>query len=56
MTVFADISRGYMLQILARRISTVVAADAITGDIRVIDRCGQPAGGRMTVVATIVSR
>ena len=52
MTVFADVARLHMCcRILARGVGTVVAAEAVARDVDVIEVRGQPAGGRMTVVA-----
>ena len=45
-----------MLQVLARRVIAVMAADAVAHYGRMVDGCRQPAGCRVTVVAAIAGR
>jgi hypothetical protein len=40
MAVLADIGRRYMIEIFANRIRAIVAAEATTRDIGMIDICG----------------
>ena len=56
MAVLANIRRLDMGRCLAGCFRAVVAIDAITGDIYVIEVRRQPAGGRVTVVAGIAAR
>jgi len=41
---------------LARRLNTVVTAEAITSDVDVIEIGGQPAIGRVTIVTVVAAR
>ena len=43
--VFADIRRGHVSYVLARGIGTVMAANAIAGNVVMTESCGYPADG-----------
>ena len=53
MTVLADIRGLNVSRCLSRRVRTVVAADAIVKDIRMIERGRKPAGCRVAILALI---
>lgn len=53
--VFADVAGLYMGLRLARRVGTVVAAEAISRDVDVIEIRRQPACCRMAVVAVVAA-
>jgi len=54
-TVLAQVRREYVLCALAGRIDTVVAAEAVARDVRVVEVGGNPGHRRMTII-TIVAR
>ena len=54
--VLARVGRVDVVQALACRIGTVVAADAVAGDIDVVEVCRAPPRGRMAVVAVVAAR
>jgi hypothetical protein len=56
MAILADIRRLDVRGTLAGRLDTVVATDAISGDADMVEIRGQPAGGRVAVVAIIAAR
>ena len=49
--ILADIRRLDVIEIFTRRVSAIVAAGAIARDIDVIEIGGQPASGRVAVIA-----
>ena len=55
MTVFANVARLHMRRAFACRVSAVVAAKAVAGDVDVIEVRRQPANRRMTVVAVVAA-
>jgi len=56
MAIFADVGRQNMRRILTGRLCAVVAADAVTKDVDVIEIGGYPGARNVTVVASIVAR
>jgi len=54
-TVLAHVGRLNVRRTFARGFRAVVAVDAVTGDVDVIEVSGQPAGGRVTVVASVAA-
>jgi len=55
MAILTDVTGPNMRRILAGRIGTVVAVNAVTGDAHMIEIGGQPADRRVTVVAIITA-
>ncbi len=51
--VFADICRLNVRWAFTGRIGAVVASDAVTRNVHVIEVCRQPASRRVTIVAVI---
>ncbi len=56
MAVLADVTGLNMSRILASRIHTIVAAEAIAGNVHVVEVGRQPARRRMAVVAIVAAR
>lgn len=56
MAVFTDIRRLNMPRVLAGRVGAVVAADAVSGDIDVVEICRQPGDRAVTVIAVVAAR
>ena len=54
--VLADISRQYVRRVLASRIGSVMAADAVVDDVDVIEVRRNPGIRRMAVVAVVAAR
>ncbi len=44
-----------MCRVLARCFDAVVTADAIAGDVQVIEISGQPAGGRVAIITIVAA-
>ena len=55
MAIFADVACLNVCEILARRGAAIVAANAVIHKIRMVEVRGQPANGRVTVVAIITA-
>lgn len=55
MAVFTNVARLNVRRSLARRVSTVVAAEAVARDVDMVEVRGQPANRRMTVVAVVAA-
>jgi len=53
--IFANIRRLHVCQILASGIYAVMAADAVTNNIQVIEGCRSPSNGGVTVVAGVAT-
>ena len=56
MTIFTDVTRQYVILILADGICPVVTANAIGGVIRMIESCRYPTVGRMACIAIVPTR
>lgn len=54
--VFADVCCQCVRRTLTRCVRTVMAVHAVAGDSRVIECGGQPASGRVTVIAGVTAR
>ncbi len=54
--VFADIGRTYMRRVLAGCIGTVMASEAIAGDVYVIEVGRNPRDGSVAVIAVVAAR
>ena len=54
--IFTNVGGQYVIQIFPDRIRSIVTTDAIARDIGVIERCRNPAVGRMTIVASVAAR
>ncbi len=55
MAVFADIGGLNVRRAFTGRLGTVVATDAVSGDVGVVEGRGHPAGCRVTVVAVVAA-
>ena len=55
MTVFANIAGRDVRDVLTRRIDSVMAVDAVTRDIQVIEIGGQPADSGVAIVAVVAA-
>ena len=53
--ILADIGCQHMCRVLARCFDAVVTADAIAGDVQVIEISGQPAGGRVAIITIVAA-
>lgn len=56
MTILTDVTRQYVILILADGICPVVAANAIGSVVRMIESCRYPTVGRMTCIAIVPTR
>ncbi len=56
MAILADTSRQNVICSLPDRVDTVMAIRTISRNIHVIEICGQPTNGGMTIVATVAAR
>ena len=54
-TVLADVCRQDMRRVLARSLRPVVTADAVVGDIRVVEGCRRPGDGGVAVIAIVAA-
>lgn len=54
--VFANISRRHVCRAFARLVDAVVAADAVAGDVHVVEVRRYPRDSRMTVIAIVAAR
>ncbi len=55
MAIFTDVGRQNVILIFAGRVCTVVAANAIAGDIRMIKIRRQPRHGRVAIIAVVAA-
>jgi len=55
MAIFADIGRLRVQRTLAGRVCSVMAADTVVNDIRVVEICRQPGDGSVAVIAIIAA-
>ena len=55
MAIFANVACLNVCEILARRRGAIVAVNAVIREIRMVEVRGQPANGRVTVVAIITA-
>ena len=56
MAVLADVAGLNVSLVLAGRLSAVMAADAVVGDVYMVESCGPPGDRRMAVIAGITAR